>query len=385
MTSVRAVAAAGAGRYGDQIAVPCVFMRGGTSRGAVLRAEDLPDDAAERDALISALYGSPDPRQIDGIGGADPLTSKVAIVSPSQRPDADVDYLFGQVLIDRAAVDYRGNCGNMLSAVAAYAVDEGLAKASEPTARVRVWNTNTERLIVAEVPVVDGRAAAVGDTSIGGVAGTGARIMLDFSETVGTLGRGLFPTGAPQDELAGVRVSIVDLANPVVFVRADDLWRDPLLVVDDEALVERLEHVRGAAAHRLGLVADPADARRQTPGVPKAYAVASPAPYRDSLGRDVLADAVSLLGRGLTAGRPHSAYATTVAVCTAAAALVAETVVAEVACPPAPGEPVVIGHRGGTLAVEAEVAPGPEVRRAAIARTARRLVAGLGYVPVSDA
>jgi 2-methylaconitate cis-trans-isomerase PrpF len=376
---------------GDQLAVRCVLMRGGTSRGAFLHAGDLPTDAALRDRVILAVYGSPDPRQIDGIGGADPLTSKVAVVSRSAVPGADVDYLFGQVRIEEPVVDYRGNCGNMLAAVGPFAIDEGLVEASEPMTRVRIRNVNTGRLVVAEVPVEGGRARAVGDAEIAGVPGRGAAILLDFSATGGTLGRGLLPTGNPREQLElgpgdEITVSIVDAGAPAVFVSASDLGlgggsflAEPL----EPETVARLVAIREAAAERLGLVADRARAADETPAVPKVYAVQAPVDYVDSLGREVRASETTIAGRGLSMGRPHGAYATTVAVATAAAARLPGTVVAEHATA-ATGD-VRIGHPGGVMRVEVDVDRSrgePVLRRAAIERTARRIMAGVVYVAV---
>jgi 2-methylaconitate cis-trans-isomerase PrpF len=381
---------------GDQLAVRCVLMRGGTSRGAFLLAEDLPDDPALRDRVLLAIYGSPDPRQIDGIGGADPLTSKVAIVSRSSRPDADVDYLFGQVRIDEPVVDYRGNCGNMLAGVGPFAIDEGLVTPLEPVTSVRIHNVNSDRLIIAEVPVATGRARATGGARIAGVPGTGAGILLDFSATGGTLGRGLLPTGSAREKLAlgggdSCLVSIVDAGAPSVFVAARDLGLEGEQFVArplDAATVERLANIRAAAAERLGLVADRTRAASESPAIPKVYAVHEPVDFVDSLGRAVLAAETTLVGRGLSMGRPHGAYATTVAVATATATRIPGTVVAEQAAVRGADErDVLIAHPGGVTRVEIDVdlsAGEPRLRRAGIERTARRIMAGLVYVSVES-
>ena len=380
---------------GDQRAVRCVLMRGGTSRGAFLLAEDLPTEPTLRDRVILAIYGSPDPRQIDGIGGADPLTSKVAIVSRSDHLGADVDYLFGQVRIEDPVVDYRGNCGNMLAAVGPFAIDEGLVAADEPITRVRIFNVNTGRLVVAEVPVWGGRARVSGDATIAGVPGSGAGIALDFSATGATLGRGLLPTGLPREqlELDGgdvVTVSIVDAGAPAVFVAARELGLAGEAFVArplEPAAITRLTSIRAVAAEHLGLVSDRALAAAETPAVPKVYAVQEAVDYVDSLGRSVRAADTTLAGRGLSMGRPHGAYATTVAVATATAARLPGTLVAEHAAASAGEEPDVrIAHPGGVMRVEVDVdvsGEEPTLRRAAIERTARRIMAGLVYVAVS--
>jgi 2-methylaconitate cis-trans-isomerase PrpF len=371
-------------------------MRGGTSRGAFVHAEHLPSDPELRDRVVLALYGSPDVRQIDGIGGADPLTSKLAIVSPSEREDADVDYLFAQVGIDAPVVDFGGNCGNMLAGVGPFAVDEGLVPAVEPVTRVRIHNVNTGRVIAAEVPVGEARALTSGATSIAGVPRPGARILLDFAAAAGTLGRGILPTGELRQELElpdgeRVEVTIADAANPTVFVAAAaiGLSAEELLgAPPPEAGIERLRTVRDAAAAAVGLAASAASAREESPGIPKAYALAPPADYVATDGARVVAADVSLVGRGLAFGAPHNAYATTVAICTAAAARIPGTVVWDQVPEHDRGVAQVrIGHPGGVLPVEVSVdasVPGtPVLERAGIDRTARRLLAGLAAVPRS--
>lgn len=378
---------------GDQLAIRGVFMRGGTSRGAFLRAADLPPDPTARDRAILAIYGSPDARQIDGLGGAEPLTSKVAIVGPPTMPGADVDYLFGQVRISEPVVDYRGNCGNMLAGIGPYAIDEGLVPATEPVTRVRIHQVNTRTLVVAEVPTRDGHALTAGSATTPGVPGTGAPIKLDFAASADTLGRGLLPTGQAQDELtddAGntYRASLVDAGNPTVFVRAADLGLDPQALVASSystELMERLEAIRGAAAERLGLVSRRHRSAAESPTVPKLYLVHPPADYVTRSGARVTASAIDLVARGLVTQRLHAAYAATVAVATATATRLPGTIPAEVATRRA-ADVVSIGHPGGVMAIEVAVelaaSGGPRLTRAVIERTARRVMAGEMYVPM---
>jgi methylitaconate Delta-isomerase len=381
----------GAIRRGDQVGIRCVFMRGGTSRGAILRAEDLPSDPDLRERVILAIYGSPDIRQIDGVGGADPLTSKVAIVGPPSRPDADVDFIFGQVRIDEPIVDFTGNCGNISSAIAPFAVDEGLVQAAEPTTRVRIHLVNTAAVIVAEVQVRDGLTVVEGDTEVPGVPGVGARVMLDFGEGSDTLGRGILPTGLPRETVetphGEVEVSIVDAANPVVFARPDafGLTGTELPKALTPELLARMEEVRAAAAVRLGLTDTPAEAARVTPAIPKLYLVSPPADYTDMAGRSVRRDDITLVGRGLSMRMPHQAYAGTVAICTGVAASIPGTLPHEAVGDWAGGR-LVIGHPSGLMGVEVEVGEQDGlyvVRRAAIERTARRIMDGTVYVPAS--
>jgi 2-methylaconitate cis-trans-isomerase PrpF len=379
---------------GDQIAIPAVFMRGGTSRGAVFKATDLPLDPRLRDRVLLAAYGSPDPRQIDGIGGGHPLSSKAAIVGVSQRADADVDYLFAQVRVGEAAVDYAGTCGNMLAAVAPFAVDEGLVRVSEPVTRVRVHMTNIGQVVDAYVQVDEGVARTVGAARIAGVSGTGAPVCLDFARAGGTVGRGLLPTGVPREDVvvAGGRSfgrSIVDAGNAVVFAAADELGLSAGELMAEAyppPLLELLEAIRGQGAVDLGLAPSVGDAKTVTPALPKLYLVHPPVDFVDRSGRRVLGEKIDLLARGLSMGRPHPAYAVTAAVCTATAACIPDTIVAERARARGAGA-VRIGHPGGVTEVEVEVDPtrstSPRLVSARMERTARRIMAGIIYVPTS--
>ena len=376
---------------GDQVGIRCVFMRGGTSRGAILRADDLPDDPTLLERVVLAIYGSPDARQIDGLGGGDPLTSKVGIVGRSSRPDADVDFRFGQVRIAEPHVDFSGNCGNLSAAIGPFAIDEGLVEAVEPTTSVRIHLVNTGGVITADVPVLEGRAAVAGDAQVPGVPGTGAPVRLDFGEGTSTLGRGVLPTGRPREALdvkgRSVEVSLVDAANPVVFVRAPDIGLRGTELPDELGPddLARLRAVRAAATVRLGLVDRPDEADVRSPAIPKVYAIAPPADYVDRTGRRIAATEIDVVGRGLSMGVPHAAYAGTVALCTGVAAAIPGTVVAEVGRPAATGR-FRIGHPSGTIAVAVSVEPGPGgpvVRRAALERTARRIMDGTVYVPLA--
>ncbi len=200
-----------------------VLMRGGTSKCVCLRADAVPRERGQLDPVLLSIMGSPDPRQLNGLGGATSTTSRVCIVGPSQRDDADVDYTFAQVSVADALVDYKGNCGNCSSAVGPFAIDEGMVTYTEGETVVRIHNTNTKKLIVARVPVAGGEAAVAGDFELPGVPGRGARIALDFLEPGGAGTGRLLPTGRARDVVEGVAASLVDATNPVVFVRARDL------------------------------------------------------------------------------------------------------------------------------------------------------------------
>lgn len=382
----------GARLRGDQVGIRCVFMRGGTSRGAYLNEKDLPADPKQREKLILAIYGSPDVRQIDGLGGADPLTSKVAIVGPSTHPDADVNYTFGQVRIDEPVVDFSGNCGNISSGVGPFAIEEGLVEPREGITTVRIYNTNTDAILIADVPVRNGIALAEGDVEIAGVPGLGAPILLDFGDAGATLGQGILPTGNPTDvldtEMGPVEVSLVDAGNPGVFVAPAvfGMTGTELPAEFTPELLAKMEYVRSAAAVRLGLVDTPKRAAEVTPAVPKLYLISPPADYVDMAGRQVTEDQVTLVGRGLIMRVPHQAYAATIVVCTAAAALIPGTIVNEASRPDSANSGRVrIGHPSGVMGVEAAIAwqdGQPILRRAAVERTARRIMEGTVYVPM---
>jgi len=380
----------------EQRRIPCVVMRGGTSRALFVKRADLPRDPEMRDRVILRLYGSPDIRQIDGLGGADPLTSKLAIVGPPTREDAQVDYTFAQVSIDEPLVDYKGNCGNISSAVGPFAIDEGLVDPVEPTTTVRIHQTNTDCILEADVPVTGSRAAVEGDYHIDGVPGTGARIDLDFSDTAGAVTGRMLPTGSPLDLLdvegvGRVEVSIVDAGNPCVFVRAADLGiqgtESPDQIDADKALNDRIERVRGAAAARIGLVDTWEDAARESPYIPFFVLVAPPTNYVDfTTGREIRARDVDFVARLLFMLRMHKAYAVTGTVCTGAAAKIPGTVVHEMASPGSADRSLTrIGHPAGVIEVDADVRleGGASLVRACLGRTARRIMEGYAFVPWS--
>jgi 2-methylaconitate cis-trans-isomerase PrpF len=374
--------------------IRCVLMRGGTSRGLYVMRNELPQDPALRDRVILAMYGSPDIRQIDGIGGADSLTSKLAIIGPPTRDDADVDYTFGQVSVTTPLVDYAGNCGNISSGVGPFAIDEGLVDAVEPVTEVRIHQTNTSSMIVAEVPVIDGKAAVEGDYCIAGVPGSGARISMDFSDTAGAVTGRILPTGNPRDTLdvEGVgetEVSIVDAGNPVVFLRASSLGlqgtESPTQIDADSELLDSIEKVRAHAAQLIGMVADWQAAADVSPYVPFIALVGPPQDYPSyATGETVVHERMDFVSRLLFMLSVHKAYPITGTVCTGAAARIPGTIVHEVAAP-SPEEGLVrIGHPSGVVDVETEVLvtdSGPILRRASVGRTARRIMEGYIFVP----
>ncbi len=358
---------------GRQVPIPFTLMRGGTSKAVFVREEDLPPDGEARDRLILALFGSPDPRQVDGLGGADILTSKLAIVGPPSRDDADLDYTFAQVSISEPHVSYDINCGNISAAVGTYAIEAGFVRPGGDVASVRVHNTNTHSVFVARVPLEDGEPAVEGDLTVDGVPGTGAPILLDFAPTVGGATGSLLPTGRPADVIdvpgtGEVEASVVDIGNLSVFFRAEALGlrgdESPAELTPE--LLRAFDAVKDAAARLLGL--------------PEGGLVPVPVAVAADPGGE--ASVVARVVGGIPPA-PHKAYPGTVGVCTAVAALVPGTVVAAVATLPAPGEPIVIAHPSGTMPIWASVREtdgGWAVEQAAYARTARRLAEGTAYV-----
>ena len=370
-------------------------MRGGTSKAVFFHDNHLPKDREVRDRVILAAYGSPDPnrRQIDGMGGAVSTTSKVAIISPSRDPEYDVNYEFGQVSIDQPIIGYRGNCGNISSAVGPFAIDEGLVRAQEPITEVRIFQMNTKRLIVAEVPVKNGQYDEEGNYAIDGVPGTGGKITLRFVNPGGSVTGRLLPTGHVKDrlkvpELGEIEISIVDAANPVIFVRAKDLGLEgtEIYEIDGSAEIrQRLEAIRGQGAVMMGLAHSPEEATRISQDVPKIAFVSEPQDYKTVTGRIVEKERVDLVARIMSMGTLHKAYAVTGAICTVGAARITGTVVHELLVEKAlETKEIRLGHPGGVLAVGAVIEKkgnSYEYKEAILARTARRIMDGYIYVP----
>src|SRR5438128_4690160 len=311
--------------------VRAVYMRGGTSRCLVFHERDLPAPGPERDAILSAALGSPDPygRQLDGLGGGISSLSKACIIGPSSHPDADVDYTFAQVDVKSPTVDYAGNCGNCSSAVGPFAIDERMVRAVEGETSVRIHNTNTKKIIVSRVPVRDGEAEIAGDFELAGVAGRGARIALDFLEPGGAGTGRLLPTERARDVIAGVEASCVDATNPLVFVRARDVGltagETPSAVDANADVMARLEKIRVEAAMRMGL---PSSA-----SAPKIAFVAPPQDYVALDGVRHVADDYDVLARAISMGNCHRAFPLTSAMCLAVAARIEGTLVHDVARP----------------------------------------------------
>jgi 2-methylaconitate cis-trans-isomerase PrpF len=366
----------------EQVSIRCVLMRGGTSKGVMFNERDLPKDRGGRENLLLAVMGTPDPRQIDGLGGADPLTSKVCIIGPPSVPDADIDYTYAMIGIEERMVSWSTNCGNLSAAVGVYAIEEGLVKPQEPFTTVRIYNTNTKQMFQAIVPVKDGIPQVLGDYAIPGVPGSGAEIRLDFSRTTGSTTGKLLPTGNRRDKLhvpalgQTLDVSILDVAKPTVYFRASDIgmtgYESPEEFTPE--ILDRLNNIREAAALMIGLHKDSR--------VPTPVPVAPPGTYKNFMtGEPVPAESMSFSARRVLGvpPKPHKAFAATGAVCTAVAAIMKGTVLNDVYVDRGGGV-VKIGHPTGLFPVQARLAPDGSVEEASYSRTARRLMDGKVYV-----
>jgi len=347
--------------------VRCMIMRGGSSKGAYFVRDDLPADPAERDELLLRIMGTPDPRQIDGIGGAHPLTSKVAVVGPAGSDRADVEYLFLQLGVGERLVTDRQNCGNLLAGVAPFAVERGLVERADGDASVRIHMLNTDSVAAAHLTLRDGELLRTGGTVVSGVPGTASPIRLDFEDLAGGSCGALLPTGRTTDEIAGVPCTLVDNGMPVVVMRADAMgitgYEDCAELDADGALRDRLEKIRLEAGPLMNL----GDVAATT--VPKLTMVAPPREGGD------------LCTRTLIPHRCHDAIGVLGAVSVATAALLPGSPASEVTARQRDGA-VVLEHPTGTFEAVVELAEDggtPIVTRAGIVRTARKLMDGIVF------
>jgi 2-methylaconitate cis-trans-isomerase PrpF len=349
-------------------AIPCVLMRGGTSRGPYFLASDLPSDPVERDEVLLQVMGTGHELQVDGIGGGHPLTSKVAIVSPSRVPGADVDYLFAQVNVHERLVDISPNCGNMLAGVGPFALEAGIVQPKDGVSTVHIYNVNTKKLIEARIQTPSGHVEYEGQTAIDGVPGTAAPIYLAFLDAAGAKTGRLFPTGNATDSIDGIAVSLVDAAMPIMAVRAGDLgksgYESPADFAADRSFMRRLESLRIEAGRLMGL----GDVRNLV--IPKPVLIASPRAGG------------TIAGRYFMPHSCHNAFAITGAVAVGTAAVTAGTVIAELAGTPKMPVDIVIEHPSGRMQVRLEQRPGENAPVAYLVRTARRLFEGRVLVTI---
>jgi 4-oxalomesaconate tautomerase len=350
----------------SQFAIPCTLMRGGTSKGAYFVASDLPADTAERDRILLSVMGSPDVRQIDGVGGADPLTSKVAIVSPSSRPGIDVDYLFCQVWVDRAEVGTAQNCGNILAGVAPFAIEHGLVDAARPETKVTIFMVNSGQTVRATVRTPEGVPVYDGDARIDGVPGSAAPIALSFSDTAGSTCGALLPTGRAVDVVNGISVTCIDNGMPCVVMRAADVGRTGYETRDaldaDTELKTRVEAIRLAVGPMMNL----GDVTEKT--VPKMVLVAAPR------------EGGAIATRSFIPHKAHATIGVFAALSVATACLLPDSPAHAVARPPAgTAKTMLVEHPTGASQVRLEVEEHDGqvvVTEAAIVSTARALFEG---------
>ncbi|MCA3283239.1 MAG: PrpF family protein [Roseomonas sp.] len=375
----------------DQAFIPAIFMRGGSSKGVFFHARDLPADRAARDAIFLSVLGSPDPygRQLDGMGGGISSLSKAVIIGPPTHPDADVDYLFAQVAVDKPVVDWSGNCGNLSSAVGPFAVDEGLVRVADGEALVRIHQVNTKRIIHARFPVQGGKTVTAGDFTMAGVSGSGARIRLDFLAPGGGATGRLLPTGNAQDTLhhegRAYAVSLIDAANACVFLDARDLGligtESPDVMEADPARMALLDALRRQAGVMMGLAATP---ERVGLALPKIAVVAPPAAYRALDGASLGAETHDIAVRMISMERAHRAVPLTGAMCLGVASRIPGSLPHQLAGPPARADETRVANPSGILSVGAEVreaAAGWHAESAVVYRSARRLMQGAVAAP----
>jgi len=387
-----------------QIKVPATYIRGGTSKGVFFRLQDLPEVArapgAARDALLMRVIGSPDPygKQTDGMGGATSSTSKTVILSKSSRPDHDVDYLFGQVSIDKAFIDWSGNCGNLSAAVGPFALSNGLIDASripqDGIATVRIWQANIGKTIIAHVPITNGLVQETGDFELDGVTFPAAEVQLEFMDPAADedgAGGSMFPTGNLVDDLevpgvGTLKATMINAGIPTIFINAQDIGYTGAELQDaingDEKALAMFETIRAHGSVRMGLIKhiDEAAQRQHTP---KVAFVAGPADYLASSGKQVSADDIDLLVRALSMGKLHHAMMGTAAVAIGAAAAIPGTLVT-LAAGGGARNAVRFGHPSGTLRVGAEASRNGDdwaVTKAIMSRSARVLMEGWVRVP----
>lgn len=373
--------------------IPAAFIRGGTSKGVFFKESDLPPSRAERDRIFLQIIGSPDPyqRQLNGMGGGLSSVSKVVIVAPSARDDADVDYTFVQIAVDKPIADYEQTCGNLSSAVGPFAVEEGLVPARDGDTTIRVYNTNTGKIYHAHFEVRDGHAVEVGDFEMSGVSGTGARVRLDYIAPGGAKSPAFLPTGNVVDAIElpngrRVEASLVDATNPVVFVRAADFGvsghEGPEALEQQRQLMQLLDHVRRRAGVLMGLAAVPEAVPLSNP---KVALVAAPGDYRTISGVDVHASDYDIGIRIVSMERLHRAVTGTGGMCLAAACQVTGSIPHQVARPLEPGQDVRIATPSGVITVAATAHRSPdgkwEVERVSVYRTQRRLMEGKVVLP----
>lgn len=372
-----------------------VFMRGGTSKGCMFHREDLPEDPGQWDEIFLQVMGNPDPKQIDGLGGTVSSNNKIVIVWKSQEPDIDVEYLVGQVIVGKCQVDYKSNCGNMTAAVGPYAVEEGMVEIAEPVTTVRLLNRNTDKKINVTVPIdpETHTFAQEGSCAIAGVDGTAAELQVNFLNPAGAKTGKLLPTGRVLDVLdipdfGTIEASILDVSNPMVLVRAEDIGAAgielPEEVNQNRELCSLLEKIRGTAACMMGFAKDLKDAEANSPAVPKVGFVTVPKDYTDISGKIVKEQDMDLCARVISVFKCHKACPLTSASAISVAAFLKGSIVEKAAGRLQEGQRLVrIGHPSGVMTMMPDLKEsGGELvlDGVAVQRTARRIMDGMVYI-----
>jgi len=358
--------------------VPVVIMRGGTSKGVFLNYENMPENRAVWEDFLLDIMGSPDQRQIDGLGGANSLTSKAAIIKKSNIEGVDIEYTFAQISIEDQLVDFKGNCGNISSAVGPYAIEQGLVHPIEPVTIVRILNTNTKKLIIAEVEVKNGKVKTEGKCSIPGVPGTGSPIYLSFTRSEGAVTGKLFPTGKPVDWVqtknSTIPISIIDVANPLVFVRAEDvgLKGNELPHEYTPEKLKELEEIRSLAAEMCQF-SKKEEATKKSPAVPKMTLIAPPMDFIDVTGIKRNASEMDLAIRMMSMQKPHQALAITGAICTTAGAFLKDTILSDIVT--INHEILRLAHPAGIMETKVDLLAG-NINSIKVVRTARTILEG---------
>ncbi|MDQ9020693.1 2-methylaconitate cis-trans isomerase PrpF [Acinetobacter sichuanensis] len=392
--------------FAPQIKIPATYMRGGTSKGVFFKLDDLPERAQSagqaRDQLLLRVIGSPDPyaKQIDGMGGATSSTSKTVILSKSQQAEHDVDYLFGQVSIDKAFVDWSGNCGNLTAAVGSFAISNGLVEASRipenGICTVRIWQANIQKTIIAHVPITNGQVQETGDFELDGVTFPAAEVQIEFLDPAddGEEGGAMFPTGNVVDtlevpEVGTFQVTLINAGIPTIFLNAEEIGYQGTelqeAINSDTAALARFEKIRAYGAVKMGLISDVSEAANRQ-HTPKVAFVAQPKTYTSSSGKVVTEADTDLLVRALSMGKLHHAMMGTAAVAIGTAAAIPNTLV-NLAAGGGEREAVRFGHPSGTLRVGAQALQENGqwvVKKAIMSRSARVLMEGWVRIPADS-
>ncbi|MFT0800944.1 PrpF domain-containing protein [Bacillus swezeyi] len=378
--------------HGQLYKLPSVLMRGGTSKGLIFKDVDLPKDPTKRDFVITKIYGSSKNGQIDGIGGGTSLTSKVAIVGVTDKLGCDIYYTFGQVSTNSRNIDYNVTCGNMASAVGLFAVEEGLVKINEGITTVKIYNTNTKRIMEVEIPVKNGRVVYEGDFSISGVSGTGSCIMVNFLDFGGAFTGELLPTGNIVDAISldnnhKVEVSIIDVGNILVFIKASDLdlkGTELSAEMNNTVIQKKIEEIRVKCGNLIGLFHEGDIVTPETHALPKVAVVSKASDYIDENGEKVGRDDIDIVGRYIAMGTLHRAFAVSGAIGLGTACKIPGSI-PNLLVSSSNKDEITIGHPTGTILVNVNIEIEDSefrLKKGGIGRTARRIMEGNTFIPV---